>query len=351
MKISSSSWFAVLILVTDNAFAQAPAAPTTGAPRIRFQATTYDFGKLSSGQVARHDFIFTNVGTAILEITGVRPACGCTEAGDWTKTVEPGKTGTIPLQFNSAGFSGMVMKTATVTCNDPATSRLTLQISGNVWKEIDVWPQFAVLNASSESVADARATVKIVNKGDSPIEITGLEVNNSMFAVNLKTNQSGKEFELLVKVVPPLNPNLNHGIITLKTTSTNMPSVPVNAILMLQPVVSVAPVQVTLPPPPLNKGYIHTVNVRNYGTNVVKLTEPTVNDSRIGVALKETETGKAFSVEINIPQGFETKQGQNTEVVVKSSHPHYPELKIPVVQLPARIPAKAVAVPTAHASH
>jgi hypothetical protein len=301
--------------------------------------------------VERHDFIFTNVGTAILEITGVRPACGCTTVGEWTKTVQPGKTGTIPLQFNSAGFSGMVMKTATVTCNDPATSRFTLQISGNVWKEIDAWPQFAVLNASSESVADASATIKIVNKGDSPIGMMGLEVSNPMFAVSLKTNQPGKEFELLVKVVPPLNTNSNQGIITLKTTSTNMPSLPVNAMLILQPVVSVAPVQVTLPPPPLNKGYFHTVNVRNYGTNVLKLTEPTVNDSRIGVALKETEAGKAFRVEINIPQGFETRQGQNTEVLLKSSHPLYPELKIPITQLPARIPAPVVAVPTAQASH
>jgi hypothetical protein len=351
MKISTSSWFAVLTLVTGNSFAQAPAAPTNGAPRIQFQATTYDFGKLSSGQVARHDFIFTNVGTTILEITAVQPGCGCTSAGNWTKRVEPGKTGIIPLQFNSAGFSGMVIKPTTVTCNDPASSRLTLKLSGNVWKEIDFWPQFAVLNASSESVADAKATVKIVNMGDSPIGMMGLEVSNPMFVVNLKTNQPGKEFELLVKVVPPLNRNSNQGIITLKTTSTNMPSVPVNAILMLQPVVSVAPVQVTLPPPPLNKSHIHTVNVRNCGTNVIKLTDPTVNDSRIGVAVKETETGKDFSVDITIPQGFETKQGQNTEVVVKSSHPLYPELKIPVVQLPAPIRAPAVAVRTAPAPH
>jgi hypothetical protein len=105
MKISTSSWFAVLTLVSGSAFAQIPPAPsaaptptnTNGAPKIHFQNTTYDFGKLSSGQPARHDFIFTNVGNAVLEITGVRPACGCTAAGEWSKTVEPGKTGTIPL--------------------------------------------------------------------------------------------------------------------------------------------------------------------------------------------------------------------------------------------------------------
>src|SRR5688572_2263781 len=148
MKISTFStmnWVAGLSLAAVNLLAQAPVGDTNAAAKIQFQATNYDFGKLSSGQAARHDFVFTNVGNAVLEITGVRPSCGCTAAGEWSKTVEPGKTGIIPLQFNSAGFSGTVVKTATVTCNDPASPSLTLQLSGNVWREIDAVPQFAVL--------------------------------------------------------------------------------------------------------------------------------------------------------------------------------------------------------------
>jgi len=352
MKISCFGWFMTLTLVASSALAQAPAGETAAA-KIQFQTMSYDFGKLSSGQAARHDFIFTNTGNATLEITGVKPACGCTAAGEWTKIVEPGKTGVIPLQFNSAGFSGMVVKTATITCNDPVTSTLTLQLSGNVWKEIDAVPQFAVLNGSTESVADAKTTVKIVNNGDTPLGITGLEVNNSMFVAEVKTNQPGKEFELFVKVVPPLNTSMTHGIVTLKTTSTNVPQVQVTAMLMLQPVVAVTPPQINLPPPPLNNGYIHTLTVRNSGTNVLKLSEATVSDVRVGAALKETEAGKVFSVEVNIPQGFEAKPGQNTEVVIKSNHPQFPELKIPILQplagVPPAVTAPAVPAAAAHA--
>jgi hypothetical protein len=337
-----------------SALAQAPAGDTNAAtPHIQFQVTTFDFGKLSSGQAARHDFTFTNTGNAVLEISAVRPSCGCTTAGEWSKSVEPGKTGTIPLQFNSAGFSGTVLKTATVTCNDPAMPTLTLQLSGNVWREIDANPQYAILNGSAESVADAKTTVKVINNGEQPLTINSLEVNNPMFVAEYKTIQPGKEFEVSVKAVPPINPGSTHGIITLKTSSTNMPQVQITAMLMLQPVISVVPPQVTVPSAPVPNALNHAITIRNSGTNVVKLSDPTVTDNRVTATLKETEAGRAFTLDINIPQGFEAKPGQNNEVVIKTSHPLYPELKIPILQpvapiAPAPTPATA-AIPAAPA--
>src|SRR5207247_9850118 len=99
---------------------QAPAEnkekETSGA-KIQFADTVYDFGKVNSGEVVKHSFVFTNIGTATLEIKDVRPGCGCTTAGTWDKQIEPGKIGSIPLQFNSANFGGMVMKQATVLCH------------------------------------------------------------------------------------------------------------------------------------------------------------------------------------------------------------------------------------------
>src|SRR5881394_3212907 len=90
-------------------------APDSSGPRIEFATPTYNFGKVNAGELVRHDFVFTNTGGALLEITDVRPGCGCTTAGTWDKRVEPGKTGKIPLQFNPANFSGPVTKGATVT--------------------------------------------------------------------------------------------------------------------------------------------------------------------------------------------------------------------------------------------
>src|SRR5262245_56999464 len=90
--------------VSTTASATATVAPAAAAePKIQFAEIVHDLGKIGAGQVVRHDFIFTNTGTATLEIKEVRPSCGCTTAGTWDKQVEPGKTGLIPLQFNSSG--------------------------------------------------------------------------------------------------------------------------------------------------------------------------------------------------------------------------------------------------------
>src|SRR5258706_404987 len=111
--------------------AKSPAgAPETSRPKIEFATQVFDFGKHSAGELMRHDFVFTNTGGALLEITAVRPGCGCTTAGAWDRRVQPGKTGVIPLQFNSANFNGKVTKSATVSCNDPGKSNLVLQITG-----------------------------------------------------------------------------------------------------------------------------------------------------------------------------------------------------------------------------
>ena len=58
-----------------------PALPGSAGPKIQFAEIVYDFGKVSSGEVVKHSFVFTNIGTAKLEIKDVRPGCGCTTAG------------------------------------------------------------------------------------------------------------------------------------------------------------------------------------------------------------------------------------------------------------------------------
>src|SRR2546425_2503866 len=76
------------------------APPEGAAPKIQFAEIAYDFGKVNSGVAVKHVFVFTNIGKATLQIIDVRPGCGCTTAGTWDKQVEPGKTGSIPLEFN-----------------------------------------------------------------------------------------------------------------------------------------------------------------------------------------------------------------------------------------------------------
>src|SRR5262245_28798888 len=226
-------------------------APAGGAgPKIQFAEIVYDFGKVSSGEVVKHSFVFTNIGTATLEIKDVRPGCGCTTAGTWDKEVEPGKTGSIPLQFNSANFGGTIMKQATVTCNDLSQSNVVLQLKGTVWKPIDVTPSMAVFNVSSEAETNDTKVVRIVSNLDEPLTLSDLQCTNRSFKAELKTVRPGKEFELHITALPPFTAPSMMAPVSLKTSATNMPLINVSAYVAVQQPVTFSPSQIILPPGP-----------------------------------------------------------------------------------------------------
>ena len=323
---------------------QAAAAAGGSAPRIQFATPTYDFGKVKSGELVKYTYYFTNAGGATLQVSNVQVSCGCTTAGDWTRLVEPGRSGGIPIQFNSASFNGQVGKAITVICNDTNQPAVVLQMKGTVWKPIEVTPQLAVLNVTAES-ASASATVRIVNNEEGPVTLSAPEGNNAAFAAELRTNQPGKQFELVIRTLPPLPPGNVQGQITLKTSSTNMPVINVTAWANVQPVVVAMPMQIALPVAPLAGPMASTVSIRNNGTNALTLSEAAVNAKGVEVQVKEIEPGRNFNVAMNFPAGFEVAQGERVELSVKSSHPLFPAIKVPVYQPPRPAPLMAPPVP------
>ena len=65
------------------------------------------------------------------------------------------------------------------------------------------------------------------------------------------------------------------------------------------------------------------------------MSEPVVNAKGVDVQLKETEPGRAFALALIFPAGFEIAQGEKVELSVKSNHPQFPTIKVPIMQ-PAR---------------
>ena len=310
-------------------------------PRIQFETPVYDFGTVKSGEAVKHTYYFTNVGGATLQVSNVQASCGCTTAGEWTRQLEPGKVGAIPVQFNSGGFGGQIGKTVTVTCNDTNQPSVVLQIKGNVWKPVDVIPQFVALTATSETPATS-TVVRIVNNEPTPLVLAQPESSSPAFATELKTNTPGKEFEVVVRTVPPLPARNATARLSLKTSSTNVPEIKISAYLNVQPVITLTPRPIALPVAPLAVPLPVNLVIRNNGTNVLKVSEATVNAKGVEVEVQETEPGRAFALALNFPAGFEVAQGEKVEVSVKTSHPEFPVMKVPVLQTPRLAPPQAV---------
>ncbi len=322
----------------------AAAAPTNApGPKIQFATPLYDFGRVKSGEPVKYTYVFTNTGDRLLILNSVQPQCGCTAAGEWTKQVEPGKTGTIPIQFNTMGYNGAVFKQTTVTCNVTNQPMLFLQLKGTIYKPFDVIPPLAVLNVSpdAESVS---VVVTITNNTEEPLILSPPESNNRMFSAQLKTNQPGKGYQLTVSTVPPLSTGSVQGQISMKSTWTNTPVIPVTVVANVQPAVMVIPSYITLAPGPLPNAVTNSVAIQNNSTNLLTLSEPVVNVPGVGAQIKETQPGKSFTAMLAFPQGFQIPAGQQVELSVKTSNPKLPVVKVLVMQMP-RPPAPVQPAP------
>jgi hypothetical protein len=372
-----SSFTISLLAIASTTLAQVPpaAAPTppapapasTGGAKIAFATPVYDFGKVKSGEMVKHSFIFTNLGTDLLVVSNVAPSCGCTTSGDWTRQVEPGKTGSIPVQFNSANFKGMVMKTVTVTCNDTAQPSLMLQIKGTVWTPIDISPQFAALNVPAESREPTKTLVKIVNNTESPITLTQPESNHKSIKAELQTIQEGKEFQVTISAVPPLDPGTVQGQITFKSIGaesaedhaghnhtaatpadhghSQMKTNPmtISVWVNVQAAVMASPAQIMLPAGPLLGTQNASVTIHNNGATNITLSDAKVDVEGVDVKITELQPGKMFAATLTFPEKFEVAQGTQIHFSVKTSHPDFAVVKVPIMQIPRVNPPPASA--------
>jgi hypothetical protein len=301
---------------------------------MQFATPVYDFGKARCGEPVKYTYYFTNVGDAVLELSNVQPQCGCTTAGEFTRKVDPGQMGTIPIQFNTAAYNGQVFKTVTVTSNDKKQPTYVLQFKGVVWKPIEIIPPYPVLNLAADS-ASGSMTVHITNHLDTPLELYDLHNNAQNIKAELKTNEIGKNFEVTLTTVPPLSAGNTAGKFSLKTSETNMPTLDVQYWVNVPPGVTVMPPQIYLGQAPMLNASTNAVNIQNNGATPMTLSDASVDIPGVDVEIRELKAGHTFSVVFGFPAGFVLPLGmQQGSCTVRSSHPQFPLIKIPIMQAP-----------------
>jgi hypothetical protein len=96
-------------------------------PKIEFEQTRHDFGKLIQGEKVSFTFKFKNTGNAGLVISAVVPSCSCTVAA-FTKTpILPGEEGTVTVNLNTETKKGIVNSSVLVQANTyPSETKLEL---------------------------------------------------------------------------------------------------------------------------------------------------------------------------------------------------------------------------------
>jgi hypothetical protein len=180
--------------------------------RISFISDIWDFGSIPKGGVVTHAFNFKNNGTDTLEVTNVKPTCGCTLAPLSNSHIAPGDQASIKATFNTQKFNGRVSKQIYVDSNDPINPYLKVSFSAIINNPLQtIVPSPAEADFDTiKAGTPTKIKITITNTDTSPAELVMVEqadaanVNASLSTRKLAPKQSA---DLVLELSPKAMPN------------------------------------------------------------------------------------------------------------------------------------------------
>jgi hypothetical protein len=208
----------------------------------KFEKTTHEFGDVEKGAKVSYTFKFTNTGDAELNISDVKPSCGCTTA-EMAKTVfAPGESGEIPVTFDTTRFNGPMTKTVNVSSNDEANGKITLKMVGNISQEINVNPGYVTLVNISRTEKIERE-VKVSTSRLEKLEVTDVTCTLDFVKVEI-VREDAQNIVLKASFNAadvPLERASNSGFINFKTNGKTQPEMKVNFFVKVANPITLSP--------------------------------------------------------------------------------------------------------------
>jgi hypothetical protein len=209
---------------------------------------TYDWGSVAPSKL-KTVIEVKNTGSDTLNITNVRPSCGCTTAPIDKNLLLPGESGKINVEIDMTTRTGPTTKTITVYSNDPKNPAQIIYLKADVKRAMVFVPAEYFLIANGKVGEEAMSSVRITNSGSEDFTLFPPEFvqGNVRVRFDMKdkvTLKPTEEFELKAYVTP-LEAGSANGIVRMKSTSSEYQSfdLPVYGSIAAAAVTPVTPTQ------------------------------------------------------------------------------------------------------------
>ena len=159
-------------------------------------------------------FRFTNVGTAPVKITDLRPSCGCTTANLQKTEYAPGESGEIDANFKFGGRVGHQEKWIVVTTDWVPSQPTTLRLVVDIPETITIQPEFVLWRVGDQLKPK---TVRIVVPDDTPAKVVSVRADNAAVKLEIREIRPGKELE--VEVTPTTTSQPGGATLLIRTDS------------------------------------------------------------------------------------------------------------------------------------
>ncbi len=312
-------------------FACAALTAMAQAPVISFDKTHHDFGRITPDRKVAFKYHVTNTGNAYLNITQVRPSCGCTYTmlGKWS--LAPGEATDIEAQFDPKGMRGGVRKSIEVVCNDPKTPAISLTLEAEVVQEIMPSVESVYFHQAPKS-ATTRSQVRYASGNGEPVQVVDVKAPGAPF-LTFAYRQEGKDLVLEVafdgRKVPA---GQFRGVeqATVRFTNPRLSQLPLNIQWDLKPSIQASPVELVFQDT-AGKELRQKLTLKQAEGKAFRVTG---NQSSLPGLRVEGLNQKAGTLDLTVVLPGTLKAGRYSEVLsLATDDPDQPELTIRVVAL------------------
>jgi hypothetical protein len=197
------------------------------APKIEIVGgNTQNWGNVKpSSDGLKHTVVVKNVGDQPLNITNVKPSCGCTTAPIDKDIIMPDSTASIDVTFKAGMSPGPKTKTIRIASNDPSNPNLIYRLKATVVKDLTVGPSKYFNFSQMEVGKKAESTVSITNNSKKSVTLSEFETTPETLKTNLTkpvTLKPGEKVDVSAWLTPE-KAGYTSVRLTMKTTHPDDP--------------------------------------------------------------------------------------------------------------------------------
>jgi hypothetical protein len=224
---------------------EAPPVTVEHAPKLVCNEPSYDFGTADSSQTIEHTYIIKNEGDLTLEISNVKPSCGCTVANISERSVAPGAETKVTARLALQGRSGQQHKSITVESNDPKQPQFILSLQGNIGNTVDIKPPSVIFGEVGQNSVVTQF-VDIAATGPVTFKVTQVESMSPNFAAQLSTLEENKLYRVTITTQGQLPAGALYGNVRVTTDLATRPVFDIPVSTMVVGALIVAPQEIVL---------------------------------------------------------------------------------------------------------
>jgi hypothetical protein len=313
-----------------------PAAPAGPAPRLVVAEPIHDGGTVSKGEVVKVDFVIENLGAAELEITDVRPSCGCTVAS-FDKKIAPGAKGKVHAEVETIDFQGPIAKTVTVLSNDPTNPRLTLTVKVKVEPHIAVFPGYArYIYVQTLDPGTVSQTIWAVDFAD--LQVLKVESPYPFLTATFheakpeeaKPEGVGRQWRIDMTILPDaaIGPLREFLVVTTNHPKQKEVRIPISG--FVRPLMHLTPQVADFGKvEKMTEAREIELSLVNFGEDAITISGVESDVAAVSGSVEATEAGRRFKVKVKLAPAA-AKGELSTTLRIKTSSAKMPVLELPV---------------------